>query len=52
MDMSQKVKYGKKQHLGHHVFIKLIVEDDFNKLMVTFLWSTFRDMDIETFLDT
>lgn len=50
--MSQKVKEGQQQHLGHHGLIKIVVEDALNKLRVPILWSTFKDMDREAFLDT
>lgn len=41
--MSQKVKEGKKEHLGNHGFIKIIVADALNKLRATFHRSKFMD---------
>ena len=50
--MSQKVREGKHQHLGHHGLVKLIVVYSLNKLSIPVLWSKFMDMDKETFIDT
>jgi len=50
--MSQKVRKGKNQHLGHHALIKMIAVDALNKLRIHVLWSKFMDMDRETFIDT
>lgn len=46
------MKEGKQQQLAHHGLIKLIVKDALNRLRVLVLWSTFKDMDREAFLDT
>ena len=52
MDMSQKVREGKHQHIGHHGLIKVIVVNALNKLRIHVLWSKFIDMDREAFIDT
>jgi len=51
-DMSQKVREGKHQHLGHHGLIKMIVVDALSKLIIPVLWSKFIDMDREASIDT
>jgi len=50
--MSHNVREGKKQQLTHHDLIKIIVDDALSKSRVLVLWSTFRDMDREAFLET
>ena len=46
------MREGKKQQLTHHDLIKIIVDDALSKSRVLVLWSTFRDMDREAFLET
>lgn len=50
--MSQKVREGKHQQLGHYGLIKLIVVDTFRNLRIHVLWSKFIDMDRENFIET
>jgi len=50
--MSQKVREGKHQHLGHHGLIKLIIVDALNKLKIPIIWSKFIDMDRDALIDT
>jgi len=52
MEMSQKVREGKHQHLAHHGLIKLIVVDALNHSRFPVIWSKFVDMDRETFIET
>lgn len=51
-DLSQKVRKGKHQHLGHHGLIKMIVVDALNELRIHVLWFNFIDMDREVFIGT
>ncbi len=49
--MSEKVKEWKHQKLAHHSLIKLTMEDVLSQLRIHVLWSIFRDMDKEAFLE-
>lgn len=51
-EMSQKVREGKHQHLGHDGLIKLIAVDSLNNLRIHVLFSKFIYMDKETFIET
>lgn len=48
MEMSQKVREGKNQHLAHHCLIKLIVVDALNHLRILVLWNKVVDMGRDT----
>ena len=52
MDMSQKAREGKHQHLVHHGLMKLIMVDALNHLRIPFIWNKFVDMDRDTFIET
>jgi len=52
IDMSEKVKEGKHKLLAHHGLIKLTMEDALSQMRIPILWSTFRYMDRESFLET
>lgn len=50
--MRHKSIQRKYQHLGHHVLIKLIVNDALRRLNLLVSWSYFIDIDREAFIAT
>lgn len=52
IEMSQKVREGRHQHIAYHGLIKLIFMDSINHLGFLVLWNDFVYMDRETFIET
>ena len=52
IEMSQKVREGKHQHISHYGLIKMIFMEALNHLRYPILWIGFVDTDRETFIET